>query len=63
MSDYPTVTTVLDRLLAAGIARHNAERHLRYGRVRVDGRPVTDPHTVAPHGVTVVLHRGGAVEA
>jgi predicted ATPase len=55
MADYPTVATVLDRLLAAGIARHHAERHLRYGRVRVDGAPVTDPHAVVPDGAPVVL--------
>lgn len=59
MSDYPTVHTVLDRLLAAGIARHHAVRHLRYGRVRVDGVPVTDPSVVAEPSARVVLYRYG----
>jgi hypothetical protein len=55
VSDYPTVGTVLDRLIAAGIAPHHAERHLRYGRVRVDGHPVCDPHTPVDPGVRVEL--------
>jgi 16S rRNA U516 pseudouridylate synthase RsuA-like enzyme len=55
VSDYPTIPTVLDHLLAAGIARHNAERHLRYGRVQVDGRPVTDPNTAIGRDSRVVL--------
>lgn len=57
MSDYPPIHTVLDRLLAAGIARHHAERHIRYGRVRVDGVPTTDPHTPASPPARVVLYR------
>lgn len=55
MADYPTIRTVLDRLVAAGIARHHAERHLRYGRVHVDGRPVTDPNSPVNEGQRVVL--------
>lgn len=58
MADYPTVVTVLDRLVAFGIAEHVARRHVRYGRVRVDGVPITDPHTPASPVARVVLHRG-----
>lgn len=49
--------TVLDRLLAAGIARHVAERHLRYARVRVAGVPTTDPATPVDPTTPVVLRR------
>lgn len=62
MADYPHTVTVLDRMLAAGIARHNAETHLRYGRVHVDGHPVTQPNTPVTRQQSVVLRRPPAPE-
>lgn len=50
--------TVLDRLLAAGISRVAAERHLRYWRVRVDGVPTDNPNHPASPPARVVLHTG-----
>lgn len=41
--------TVVERMVAAGIARHRAEAHIRYDRVRVDGVAVVSPdHPAAP---------------
>jgi len=57
MADYPIIRTVLERMLAAGIARHNAETHLRYGRVHVDGAVVTEPHSPVTRQQRVVLRR------
>lgn len=54
--------TVLDRMLAAGIARHTAERHLRYWRVRVDGVPTDDPNHPADPPARVLLWTGEARE-
>ena len=48
-------TTVLDRMLAAGLSLERAEVHLRAGRVSVDGELVTDPSHPAPKPVRVVL--------
>lgn len=56
------MTTVLERLLLAGVAEHRAYAHLRYGRVRVDGVPTTDPNTPAPHPTRVVIHGVAEVE-
>lgn len=56
-------TTVLQRLLDAGIARHTAERHLRYGRVQVDGVPTTDPAAPVERDQRVVLRTPQAVQA
>ncbi len=53
---------VLDRLIAAGIARHHAERHLRYGRVTVNGEPTTDPTRPADPPATVVLRTSSTTE-
>lgn len=50
--------TVLDRLVAAGISRVAAERHLRYWRVRVDGVPTDDPNHPAAPPARVVLWTG-----
>lgn len=57
LADYPQIVTVLDRIVDAGVARHHAERYLRYGRVRVDGRPVTDPHVLVAADAEVTLRR------
>ncbi len=57
MSTYPEIVTVLDRLLTAGLARHAAVTALRYGRVHLDGRVVTSPHTVAEPGQQIVVNR------
>lgn len=54
--------TVLQRLLAAGLDRHHAERHLRYGRVRVDTVPVTDPTTSVTRDQVVTLRQSPATE-
>lgn len=59
MADYPTIRTVLDRLVDAGVAQHHAERHIRYGRVTIDGTPVQDPHTLVERDQRVVLHKPG----
>lgn len=48
-------TTVIDRMLAAGLSLERAEGHLRAGRVSVDGELVTDPSHPAPKPVRVVL--------
>jgi hypothetical protein len=53
-----TPLTVLDRFVRAGFAEHVARRHLRYGRVRVDGVPTTDPATPAERPVSVTLRNG-----
>ena len=57
-----TPLTVLDRFVHAGIAEHTARRHLRYGRVRVDGVPTTNPATPADPPLTVTLWTGEARE-
>ena len=57
MADYPHITTVLERMLAAGIPRHNAETHLRYGRVYVDGCVVTEPHIPVTREQRVVIRQ------
>lgn len=53
--------TVLDRLLAHGLTRHVAERHIRYGRVRVDGMPTSNPDAPAPDGLPVLVVLPGRV--
>ena len=50
--------TVLERFIHAGFAEHVAQRHLRYGRVRVGGVPTTDPSTPADQPVPVTLWTG-----
>ena len=52
--------TVLDRFVRAGVAEHTARRHLRSGRVRVDGVPTTDPATPADPPATVTVWTGEA---
>jgi hypothetical protein len=51
----PEQSTVLGRLLAAGINPDRAAEHLKAGRVSVDGTIVTDPDTEAAKPVRVVL--------
>ncbi len=41
--------TVLEHLVKSGIGYHEAVRHLRYGRIRVNGRTVTDPDLQVDH--------------
>ena len=53
MADYVDTTTLIDRVTALGHAQHVAARHIRYGRVRVNGEPVTDPYTVVADTATV----------
>lgn len=55
MSAQEATTTVLDRLIAAGLDSERAGRHLQAEYVRVDGTVVTDPATPAPRPATVVL--------
>jgi hypothetical protein len=57
MSAYPEVVTVLDRLLTAGLARHAAVTAVRYGRVYLDGQPVTQAHTPVAPGQQVTVNR------
>jgi hypothetical protein len=40
--DEPAPTTVLDRLIAAGLSESRIEQHMTAERVRVDGELVTD---------------------
>jgi hypothetical protein len=54
MADDAT-TTVLDRLLRAGISDERAQRHLSSGAVVVDGERVTDPNTPAALPARIVL--------
>jgi hypothetical protein len=49
------VTSVLDRLIAAGLSEERARWHLARGAVRVDGNPTTDPETPAPAPSRLVL--------
>jgi hypothetical protein len=53
--DRPTSLTAHDRLAAAGISAERIETHLNAGRVRVDGKVVTDPRHPAPPPMRVVL--------
>jgi hypothetical protein len=55
MTEHPDQSTVLDRMLAAGINPERAHAHLRSGLVRVDGETVTDPGAPAPVGTGVVI--------
>jgi hypothetical protein len=51
-----SVTTVLDRMLGAGIGSERAAGHLAAGSMMVDGERVTDPGTpTAPSARIVVL--------
>jgi hypothetical protein len=50
-----TASTVLDRLLAAGIGHDRAVTWLAAGAVQVDGEPTTDPSTPAAPPARVVL--------
>ena len=55
MADDPT-TTVLDRMLRAGISDERAQRHLSSGAVVIDGERVTDPNTpIRPESRILVL--------
>jgi hypothetical protein len=51
----PTLTTVRDRLTAAGLSAERIEQHMAAGRVRVDGELVTDLDAPAPAGTRVVI--------
>jgi hypothetical protein len=56
--DEPASTTVLDRLLAAGLSESRIEQHMTAERVRVDGELVTDLNAPAPAGTRVVIWTG-----
>jgi hypothetical protein len=56
--DEPAPTTVLDRLIAAGLSEARIEQHMTAERVRVDGELVTDLDTPAPAGTRVVIWNG-----
>jgi hypothetical protein len=48
-ADGPAPTTVLDRLIAAGLSESRIEQHMTAERVRVDGELVTDvTQTIMP---------------
>jgi hypothetical protein len=51
----PAPTTVQDRLTAAGLSEGRITEHATAGRVRVDGKLVTDLETPAPAGTRVVV--------
>ena len=42
-------TTLLDRMVAAGINPEKAVRLIRAGAITLDGELVTDPNVPAPH--------------
>jgi hypothetical protein len=56
--DEPAPTTVLDRLIAAGLSEARIEQHMTAERVRVDGELVTDLTTPAPAGTRIVIWTG-----
>ncbi len=56
--DEAAATTVLDRVLAAGLSEARIEQHMTAERVRVDGELVTDLTTPAPVGTRVVIWTG-----
>jgi hypothetical protein len=56
--DEPAPTTVLDRLIAAGLSESRIEQHMTAERVRVDGELVTDLGAPAPAGTRVVIWTG-----
>ena len=58
VADEPTLTTVRDRLTAAGLSDERIEEHMTAERVRVDGETVTDLDTPAPAGTRVVVWAG-----
>ncbi|OLT12917.1 hypothetical protein BJF78_23195 [Pseudonocardia sp. CNS-139] len=47
--------TVLERLLAAGLAQDRAHAHLHAARVQIDGDLVTDPAHPAPPPARIVI--------
>ena len=53
--DEPTPTIVPDLLTAAGLSDERIEQHMTAGRVRVDGKLVTDLDAPAPAGTRVVI--------
>jgi hypothetical protein len=53
--DEPTLTTVRDRLTAAGLSDERIDQHMTAGRVRVDGELITDLDTPAPAGTRLVI--------
>ena len=53
--EQPNLTTVHDRLIAAGLSDERIAEHMTAGRVRVDGELVTDLDTPAPGGTRVVV--------
>jgi hypothetical protein len=55
IDDEPAPTTVLDRLIAAGLSDGRIEQHLIAGRLRVDGELVADLGTSARAGTRVVV--------
>ena len=58
VTDEPTLTTVRDRLTAAGLSDERIAQHMTAGRVRVDGDLVTDLDAPAPAGTRVVIWTG-----
>ena len=48
MTDAPADTSVLGRMIAAGINPEKAERLILAGAITVDGELVTDPAQPAP---------------
>ena len=55
VTDEPTLTTVRDRLTAAGLSAERIEQHMTAGRVRVDGELVTDPDRPASPPEHIVI--------
>ena len=49
-------TSVLARLVAAGLSEERARAWITNGGARVDGEPVTDPSTLAAPPSRVVLY-------
>jgi len=58
VTDEPTLTTVRDRLTAAGLSAERIEQHMTAGRVRVDGELVGDLDAPTPAGTRVVIWTG-----
>jgi hypothetical protein len=48
--------TVGDRISVAGVAPERVAEHMRAGRVRLDGQPVTDLDMPAPWPSRTALH-------
>jgi hypothetical protein len=55
VTDEQTVSSVRDRLTAAGLSDERIEQHRAAGRVRVDGEPVDDLDQPAPLPARIVL--------